>query len=323
MVMTGAKRADKIVRIGGATASIADSSLSVPQLLSSGDLDYIVFDYLAEGSMGIFGRMQAADPNAGYGSYFLTLHVGPHLEKIAQQGVKIVANAGGVNPAGLVSALEKMIADKGLSLKVACVEGDCAVISVDYRLAPENAFPAAWDDSLAALNWVKDNGEKLSVDPSQIALAGDSAGGNLAAAIAQAVAGDAAVVHQLLLYPALDGDCGSHSFDADHPGFLSADQMRWYWEQYAPGELKADERVSPSRGAIKGDLAPATIIVAGNDPLHDEGAAYAGMLKDAGVEASLLSYPTAIHGFASLLGVVPIADEAVSRAAAALKTAFA
>lgn len=123
--------ADKIVRIGGATASLADSSLSVPQLLSSGGLDYIVFDYLAEGSMGIFGRMQAADPNAGYGSYFLTLHVGPHLDRIAQQGVKIVANAGGVNPAGLVAALEKMIAEKGLNLKVACVEGDDLRKSVD------------------------------------------------------------------------------------------------------------------------------------------------------------------------------------------------
>lgn len=202
-------------------------------------------------------------------------------------------------------------------------QAGCAVLSVDYRLAPENAFPAAWDDSLAALNWVKDNGETLSVDPSQIALAGDSAGGNLAAATAQAVAGDAAIVHQLLFYPALDGHCASKSFNADHPGFLSADQMRWYWEQYAPGDLKSDVRVSPAHGAIKSGLAPATIIVAGNDPLHDEGLAYVDKLKAAGVEASLLSYPTAIHGFASLLGIVPIADEAVSKAAADLKTAFA
>ncbi|MFN4136414.1 MAG: acyclic terpene utilization AtuA family protein [Novosphingobium sp.] len=114
----------KAIRIGGATASFSDTALSVPQLLEGGNLDYLVFDYLAEGSMGIFGRMQAADPAAGYGTDFLTVHVGPHLAKIAERGVKVVANAGGVNPAGLAAALEKMIAAAGLGLKVAFVEGD-------------------------------------------------------------------------------------------------------------------------------------------------------------------------------------------------------
>lgn len=122
--MAALAQGDKVIRIGGATASLADTELSVPQLLSGGNLDYLVFDYLAEGSMGIFGRMQAGDPSLGYGFYFLSLHVGPHLEEIAARGVKVVANAGGVNPAGLVAALEKMIAAKGLSLTVACVEGD-------------------------------------------------------------------------------------------------------------------------------------------------------------------------------------------------------
>lgn len=115
---------DKIVRIGGATASFSDTALSVPQLLDGGQLDYLVFDYLAEGSMGIFGRMQAADPTAGFGTDFLTVHVGPHLRQIAAQGVKVVANAGGVHPAGLAAALERMIDEEGLSLTVAYVEGD-------------------------------------------------------------------------------------------------------------------------------------------------------------------------------------------------------
>ena len=115
---------EKVIRIGGATASLADSALSVPQLLEGGALDYLVFDYLAEGSMGIFGRMQAADPTAGYAAYFLTVHVGPHLEEIARQKVKVVANAGGVNPAGLAAALQALIKEKGLSLTVAYVEGD-------------------------------------------------------------------------------------------------------------------------------------------------------------------------------------------------------
>ena len=117
-------RQEKVIRIGGATASLADTALSVPQLLAGGELDYLVFDYLAEGSMGILGRLQAANPEMGYGFYFLSLHVGPHLETIAAQGVKVVANAGGVNPAGLVAALEQMIEAKGLDLTVAFIEGD-------------------------------------------------------------------------------------------------------------------------------------------------------------------------------------------------------
>jgi len=115
---------ERVIRIGGATASFSDTALSVPQLLASGRLDYLIFDYLAEGSMGIFGRMQAADPTAGFGTDFLTIHVGPYLHDIAAQGLKVVANAGGVNPAGLANALEQMIRDKGISLSVAYVEGD-------------------------------------------------------------------------------------------------------------------------------------------------------------------------------------------------------
>jgi hypothetical protein len=115
---------DRVIRIGGASAALSDSALSVPQLLAGGRLDYMIFDYLAEGSMGIFGRMQAADPAAGYGSDFLSVHVGPHLREIAAQGIKVVANAGGVNPSGLAAALERMIAEAGLSLTVAYVDGD-------------------------------------------------------------------------------------------------------------------------------------------------------------------------------------------------------
>lgn len=121
MAGAGAGRA---IRIGGATASFSDTALSVPQLLTHGSLDYLIFDYLAEGSMGIFGRMQAADPAAGYGKDFLTVHVGPYLHEIAAQGLKVVANAGGVNPAGLATALERMIEEAGLALTVAFVDGD-------------------------------------------------------------------------------------------------------------------------------------------------------------------------------------------------------
>jgi len=199
---------------------------------------------------------------------------------------------------------------------------NCAVVSVDYRLAPEHPFPSAWEDAAASLHWVKTNHYELGIDPRRIALAGDSAGGNLAAATTQLAIGDQSVVHQLLFYPALDGRCNSSSFDVEHVGFLSSEQMRWYWEQYAPGELREDARVSPSLSTDLSGLAPATIIVAGNDPLHDEGVAYAQKLKVSGVKAALHSFPGAIHGFASLFGIVPLGDEAVIAASSALRNAF-
>ena len=199
---------------------------------------------------------------------------------------------------------------------------NCTVVSVDYRLAPEHPFPSAWEDAAASLHWVKTNHDELGIDPRRIALAGDSAGGNLAAATAQLAIGDQSVIHQLLFYPALDGRCNSSSFNAEHVGFLSSEQMQWYWEQYAPGELREDARVSPSLSTDLSGLAPATIIVAGNDPLHDEGVAYARSLEQVGVEVALYDYPGAIHGFVSLLGLVPLADDAVEKAAKALQAAF-
>ncbi len=113
-----------LVRIGGASAFLLDSALAVPQLLGAGGLDYLIFDYLAEASMGLLGRVQAQDPRAGFGPDFLTVHVGPHLREIARQGVKVIANAGGLNPAGLAAATESLVHQAGLSLKVAYVDGD-------------------------------------------------------------------------------------------------------------------------------------------------------------------------------------------------------
>ncbi|MDT0575942.1 acyclic terpene utilization AtuA family protein [Croceicoccus sp. F390] len=146
---------EKIIRIGGATASFSDTALSVPQLLNDGRLDYLVFDYLAEGSMGIFGRMQAADPTLGYGTDFLTVHVGPHLHQIAAQGLKVVANAGGVNPAGLAAALEAMIREKDLSLKVAYVAGDDLRDRLDELRAADHRdmfIDASFPDDVVSAN---------------------------------------------------------------------------------------------------------------------------------------------------------------------------
>ena len=205
-------------------------------------------------------------------------------------------------------------------------EAQCAVLSVDYRLAPEHPFPAAFEDALAAVEWARANAAALESEPTQIALAGDSAGGNLAAAAARELAGDRAIRHQLLIYPALDASCTAKSFDTDHLGFLSSAQMHWYWDQYAPSgdrhDLAQNPKASPSVGPVSADTPPATIIVAGNDPLHDEGAAYADKLRSVGVTAALHSYPGAIHGFASMIGLVPLANQAVAKAASALRNSF-
>ena len=202
-------------------------------------------------------------------------------------------------------------------------QAGCAVLLVAYRLAPEHPFPAAYEDALAAIHWARGAAADLGVDAGRIALAGDSAGGNLAAAAAQSLAGDPAIRHQLLIYPALDARCSAASFGAEFPGFLGSAQMRWYWDQYAPDRngraLTSDQRASPMAGSIAPDTPSATIIVAGNDPLHGEGVAYAEKLRAAGVQTALQSYPSAIHGFASLVGLVPLANEAVSAAAEALR----
>lgn len=122
---------ERVVRIGGGSAYFADSALGVPQLLAAGNLDYLVFDYLAEASMGMLGRIKQADPAATYPPDFLNVHVGPHLDDIARQGIKVVANAGALDPVALVQAVEAKIAEAGLSLKVAAVTGDDLMSEAD------------------------------------------------------------------------------------------------------------------------------------------------------------------------------------------------
>src|SRR5262249_53724340 len=116
--------AEKVVRIGGAAAVLVDSGLAVPQLRPARRLAYLIFYYLPPSSMGVLGRMQAAGPGAGFGTDFLSVHVGPHLREIARQKIKVIANAGGLNPRGLAAALEELLRESGLALTVACVDGD-------------------------------------------------------------------------------------------------------------------------------------------------------------------------------------------------------
>lgn len=130
---------DKIVRIGGGSAFFIDSALAVPQLLDAG-VDYIILDYLAEGAMGLFGRMRLSDPGSGFPSDFLDVHIGPFLQQIAEKGIRIVSNAGGVNPAGLAAKLRERISELGLSLTVGCLEGDCLMHRIDDLAETHDMF---------------------------------------------------------------------------------------------------------------------------------------------------------------------------------------
>lgn len=194
-------------------------------------------------------------------------------------------------------------------------DSGCAVVSVDYRLAPEFPFPTPLEDCYAAVQWVAANGASLGVNGSRLAVAGDSAGGNLAAAVALLARdrGGAKISHQLLLYPVADADFSNGSYTENGQGyFLSSDMMHWFWKHYV-GEAALASGDVPALAALcrvenLSGLPGATVVTAEFDPLRDEGEAYARRLADAGVAVETTRVPGAIHGFASMLGVADIAE---------------
>lgn len=215
-----------------------------------------------------------------------------------------------------------------LCRRLAALAG-CAVVSVDYRLAPEAVFPAALDDACAALRQVVARAGELGIDPKRLAVAGDSAGGNLAAACAQ-LARDPAhalprLVHQLLFYPVLDSRRDTPSYTTYAEGYLlSSAMLGWFWDQYVPRAAdRSDVRASPAHAVNLAGVAPATLLLAECDPLHDDGVRYAARLGDAGVPVTQRSWDGLFHGFASMTGMLPAADEALAVGAEALKKAFA
>jgi acetyl esterase len=186
---------------------------------------------------------------------------------------------------------------------------DVLVVAIDYRLAPEHKFPAAVDDCLAAYRWLRTHGRDVGADTTRVAVAGDSAGGNLAAVVSQlaASAGMPLPTCQVLIYPAVDFSLETQShLELADGHVIPRDRIVWYTEQYLRGEAdKADLRASPLRAGTLAGQPPAMIVTAGFDPLRDEGHAYAEHLRRTGVDVVDREYPGQIHAFVSLTKAIP------------------
>jgi acetyl esterase len=203
----------------------------------------------------------------------------------------------------------------------------CAVLSVDYRLAPEHRFPAAAEDSYAALVWAHANAGRLGVDPARIAVGGDSAGGNLTAVVALMARdrGGPALRYQLLVYPVTCGRMDTPSYRDNAEGYLlSRAAMAWFWDHYVPDAKDREQPyAAPLRAARLDGLPPALVLTAEFDPLRDEGEAYAGRLREAGVTTRLRRYDGLIHGFFGMGALIDRARAAFDETAATLRTALA
>ncbi|WP_372786061.1 alpha/beta hydrolase [Phenylobacterium sp.] len=200
------------------------------------------------------------------------------------------------------------------------------VLSVDYRLAPEHRFPAGLEDMLAAYRYGRDNAERFGAPLAQAAIGGDSWGGNLAAVVCQDLkrAGEPQPVLQLLIYPGTDVACESASVTTYADAFpLSKAVMDWSMGHYmGPGDDPADPRLSPLRAESLAGLAPAIVVTAGFDPLHDEGEAYARRLKAAHVPTVYRCYDSLAHAFTAFTGAVPCADVACREIAGLVREGF-
>lgn len=181
------------------------------------------------------------------------------------------------------------------------------VVAVVYRLAPEHPFPAAFDDAFAAVRYVAVNALAFGIDPTRVAVAGDSAGGNLAAAVALKAreAGGPEIAFQCLLYPVLDHACDTASYRDFADGFgLTRAKMQFFWKSYRGGHDGCDPLLAPLRAEDLGALPPALIVTAEYDVLRDEGEAYAGRLAAGAVSVELLRVEGVIHGFIHYAGAI-------------------
>ena len=204
----------------------------------------------------------------------------------------------------------------------------CAVVSVEYRLSPETTFPGPLDDCFAATQWVAANGAEIGVDGHRLSVGGDSAGGNLAAAVTLLAKqrGGPPITSQVLVYPATDHGYGTQSSIDNAEGYmLTMDAMHWFTGHYLGGDLTkvVDPLASPLRAEDLSGLPPALVITAEFDPLRDEGEAYGRKLQEAGVATTIHRYDGQIHGFFGLFPMLDDGKAALDEIAAAVKAAHA
>jgi acetyl esterase len=202
----------------------------------------------------------------------------------------------------------------------------CRIIAIDYRLAPEHKFPAAVDDACAATKWVAANASRIGIDPARLAVAGDSAGGNLAAVVCQQMkTGGPAIALQVLFCPVVDIGAETKSrYDYANGYFLEWPLMVWAGGHYLPPDTDvSDPRLSPLRAIDLSGLPPAHIHAAGFDPLRDEAKDYADALERAGVSVRYMCHEHMIHHFYAMAGAIPYAKTALEAAGADIKAALA
>lgn len=212
----------------------------------------------------------------------------------------------------------------GLCRRLANLAG-CIVFSVEYRLAPEHAFPAAAEDAVAAAAWVYANAAALGVDPASISVAGDSAGGNLAAVAARHLTRlGMRLASQVLIYPVASGSTETPSYAACADGyFLTREDMRWFLRLYATSAAALSHPdLAPLLAGDLSGLPAAYIATCEFDPLRDDGALYAGRLRTAGVAVTHEDWPGMIHGFLLMRTITPAADELIRRTAAFLRESW-
>jgi len=271
----------------------------------------------------------------------------PRLEGVTAEGVRLRSDAGPIParkyvPEGLAAPSPCVLFIHGGGFvtgdldthdtfcRQIAVEGRVRVIAIDYRLAPEHAFPAAVDDAVAAFRDVVTRAAEFGVDPARIAVMGDSAGGNLSAVVSLKTRGEAhRPALQVLVYPALDATCAhrSHAVYADG-WLLTKGMIDWYYDHYfgADPATRREPDASPLLAPSLEGAPPALVYTAGFDPLRDEGAAYVERLTAAGVPAKHVCHESMIHGFVLTGGAAPACREASSRiireATAALRHGF-
>ena len=198
---------------------------------------------------------------------------------------------------------------------------ETVVLSLDYRMAPEHQFPAAYDDAVAAVAWAMEHASELGIDPTKISVGGDSAGGNLAAAVAQHYGQQ--LRGQLLVYPAVDAARQSVAAELYAEGYLlNTPTMSWFSDQYLGTQDRTDVRCSPLRASddVMASLAPAHVVIAEYDPLRDDGFDYAERMRQAGVTVTVDHHADQMHGFFSLPAVLPGGERAIATAAEFLKS---